>query len=190
MKYGCVLLCLAAQAATAETWSYWVQPCTEELARKSGCEAGDTELAHWALDAWQASRSGKLSFERAASEAKARLRIYWAHGAMGLYGEARPIRVDGQRGAEVYVLPDITQLGPGIAAMGRQDRLFRHAVVYLTCLHESGHAIGLDHTRDFDDIMYSFRYGGDIVEYFARYRRLLAGRDDIRKHAGIVLKVK
>ena len=189
MKCWCIVLLLCGQAA-AETWSYWVQPCTEDLARKSSCEPGDTELARWALDAWQAARGGKLSFERSGSETKARLRIYWAHGAMGLYGEARPIEVDGQRGAEVYVLPDITQLGPEIAAMARKDHLFRHAVVYLTCLHESGHAIGLDHTRDFDDIMYSFRYGGDIVEYFSRYRRLLAARDDIRKHAGIVLKAK
>jgi hypothetical protein len=33
--------------------------------------------------------------------------------------------------------------------------------------------------------MYSFRYGGDITEYFGRYRRLLKTRGDIAKHAGI-----
>ena len=33
--------------------------------------------------------------------------------------------------------------------------------------------------------MYSFQYGGDIPEYFGRYRRLLAVRADIHKHAGM-----
>jgi hypothetical protein len=33
--------------------------------------------------------------------------------------------------------------------------------------------------------MYSFQYGGDIAEYFGRYRRKLAARADIRKHSGM-----
>ena len=33
--------------------------------------------------------------------------------------------------------------------------------------------------------MYSFQYGGDIEEYFGRYRRKLAVREDIRKNAGM-----
>ena len=54
-----------------------------------------------------------------------------------------------------------------------------------TILHESGHALGLEHTSAFADIMYNFQYGGDIPEYFGRYRRQLQERSDIRKHAGI-----
>ena len=85
--------------------------------------------------------------------------------------------VDGQRGAEVYVLPTTGQSGG--------DPLLRDAIVYLTCLHESGHALGLEHTDQFADIMYSFQFGGDIAEYFGRYRRLLKSRADIAKHAGM-----
>lgn len=33
--------------------------------------------------------------------------------------------------------------------------------------------------------MYSFGYGGDIVEYFARYRRRVGLRDDIRSVSGL-----
>ena len=46
------------------------------------------------------------------------------------------------------------------------DKLLRDAIVYLTCLHETGHALGLQHTDAFADIMYSFQYGGDIDGIF------------------------
>jgi matrixin len=182
---GFVWLLLAA--AASDPWTWWIQPCTKDLAAESACEAGDSELAEWALHAWQSSSGGKLSFTRTMSEDKARLRFYWAAGAAGLYGETRPLRVEGQDGAAIYVLPDLTQLGPDIAVAGKKDRLFRHSVVYLTFLHESGHALGHPHTRDFDSIMYSFGYGGDILEYFARYRRKLSAREDIPRQAGIRL---
>ena len=72
-------------------------------------------------------------------------------------------RFEGHLGAEVYVRPSPLPVNG--------DRLLRDAIVYLTCLHESGHALGLSHTAVFADIMYSFQYGGDIEEYFGRYRR-------------------
>jgi hypothetical protein len=33
--------------------------------------------------------------------------------------------------------------------------------------------------------MYSFQFGGDIDEYFGRYRRKLTTREDIRKNSGM-----
>ena len=182
---GPVLALLTQAPGRAETYAYWVQPCTVKVAQESKCQAVDTELAEWALQAWQQAAGSGLTFVKAPEENKARLRIYWASGASGLYGEAVPILVDGQRGAAVHVLPDIAELGRDIADAGGKDVLFRHAIVYLTCLHESGHAIGLNHTRDYNDIMYAFGYGGDIVEYFARYRRKLASREDIRNNPGM-----
>jgi predicted Zn-dependent protease len=104
---------------------------------------------------------------------------------MRLYGEARPTVVDGKRGAAIYVNPDVAQLGDDIYAVASRDRLLRDAIVYLTCLHESGHALGLSHTGKFEDIMYSFGFGGDIVEYFERYRRKIAAREDIRTQSAI-----
>ena len=180
-----LLLLFAAALSGAETHPYWIEPCSRQLSRESGCDPSDPELAEWALQAWQTAGAGRLAFVRVGDEQKARIRIYWVGGHLGLYGETRPIVVDGKPGAAVYVRPDMGQLGPEIDSAGRKDRLFRHAIVYLTCLHESGHAIGLPHTAAFNDIMYSFGYGGDILEYFARYRRKLAAREDIRKHSGM-----
>jgi hypothetical protein len=168
------LVLLAAPASPARTLRYWVEACPVS---SGTCRAGDPQLAQWALDAWQKVSGGKLAFEPAATRERAHIRILWTGGREGLYGEARPIEVDGVRGAEVYVLPPPT-------GAYENDPLLRDAIVYLTCLHETGHALGLPHTAAFDDIMYNFQYGGDIAEYFGRYRRQLASRADIPKHSG------
>jgi hypothetical protein len=163
--------------AAAVVYTFWVQPCAE--APKSGCVAADEELAVWALGAWEEASQGRLRFTRESDERKAQLRFYWTPAHLSLYGEARPIEVGGRRGAEIHVRPEIA--GPE----GRRDILWRDTIVYLTCLHESGHALGLPHTDRFDDIMYSFAFGGDIREYFARYRRALKSRDGIRRQPGM-----
>src|SRR6185295_12870332 len=89
------------------------------------------------------------------------------------------------RGAVVFVRPDTDALGSEIARRTRADALLRDGIVYLTCLHELGHALGLPHTNDFRDVMYYFGFGGDIVEYFSRYRADLRTREDIRKVSGL-----
>jgi hypothetical protein len=144
----------------------------------------DRQLAQWALDAWQRAAGSGLRLTPT-PEAAARVRLYWAGPQSGRYGEMRALQVDGRVGAAVYIRPDTTSLGPDIHALATSDPLFRDTVVYLTCVHELGHAFGLEHTADFRDIMYSFEYGGNIVEYFSRYRRQLKSRDDIARVSGM-----
>jgi hypothetical protein len=156
-----------------------------EPAAGASARAEDTDLAHWALEAWERAAAGALKFVPAASEREALVRVYWVPAAAGQYGEMRPLEVDGRRGAAVYIRPDTTALGPEIAAQARTDALFRDTVVYLTCLHELGHALGLAHTAEFADVMYFFGFGGDIGEFFGRYRRTLEQRGDIRGSAGL-----
>jgi predicted Zn-dependent protease len=117
---------------------------------------------------------------------QANIRLHWADSEQGQYGETRAFVSDGMRGAEVYVRPDLRAMGPDIFASASQDALLRETIVYLTCLHETGHALGLSHTADFADIMYFFGYDkGDVREYFGRYRRKLRDRADIVKNSGI-----
>ena len=144
----------------------------------------DRDLASWALQAWERSTNGLLRFEPG-PESSALLRVYWVPSTFGLYGEMRPIVVDGRRGAAVYIRPAPDALGEQIAARSREDPLFRDTVVYLTCLHELGHALGLEHTAEFSDIMYFFGFGGDILGFFGRYRDELRSRDDIANVSGL-----
>jgi hypothetical protein len=186
---ACVLWAMLAGAASAapaaEVYSYWIQPCTKDVAARSGCDAADPELARWALEAWQKAAGSGLQFVTADGEDHARICIYWLGRRPQLYGDAHQEFLNGRRVWVLEVQPDLSQFGPRIAAAGEKDRLFRETVVYLTCLHEIGHALYLPHTDDFADIMYSFQFGGDVVEYFSRYRRVLKARPDIREHAGI-----
>ena len=151
---------------------------------RAGFRATDRELAGWAMAAWQRHAGTALRLD-AAPESTAMVRLYWANPREGQYGEMRPLIVQGRNGAAVYIRPDMDGLGPEIAQRASVDDLLRDSIVYLTCLHELGHALGLSHTASFPDIMYFFGYGGDIVEYFSRYRRQLRSRADIARVSGL-----
>lgn len=150
----------------------------------SAYRAGDAELARWALEDWAGAANGTLRFEPA-PEGEALIRIYFVPANAGQYGEVRAIEVDGRRGAAVFVRPDTRAFGPPIAADAASDPLLRDTIVYLTCLHELGHALGLSHTDRYADIMYFFGYGGDIPGYFSRYREKLERRADIADVSGL-----
>jgi hypothetical protein len=150
----------------------------------TGFRPSDRQLAMWALDAWRRSAADVLRFEPAA-ESDAIIRLYWAGRSEGQFGEMQPLTVGGRPGAAVFIRPDMESFGPDIARRGQADSLFRDSIVYLTCLHELGHALGLVHTRDFRDVMYFFGYGGDIGEFFGRYRAQLHVRDDIATVSGL-----
>ncbi len=152
--------------------------------RRTGFVPGDRQLAEWALDAWRRTAEARVHLAPSA-EPQARIRIYWAPPGVGQYGETQAILLDGKRGANVFIHPDMDSLGPDIALRTQMDPLLRDAIVYLTCLHELGHAFGLEHTDGFDDIMYSFEYGGNIAEYFGRYRRQIHSRADIATVPGL-----
>ncbi len=145
----------------------------------------DAELARWALEDWARALDGDLQFHVVDAEDEALVRIRFVPPGGGQYGEMLALNVAGKRGAAVFVRPDTQALGPVIAQRAAEDSLFRETIVYLTCLHELGHALGLPHTDAYADIMYAFGFGGDIEEYFMRYRRKISSRSEIADQTGL-----
>jgi matrixin len=159
---------------TTRPITYYIADGTGE----AGYRRSDLELAQWAFEAWARIAATPFRLEPAA-ESSALVRLYWAAPRGTQLGEMRPLTVEGRRGAAVYIRPDLNAFGETIARRAAADFLLRESIVYLTCLHELGHAFGLAHSRDFDDIMYSLRYGGDTLRYFGRYREQLRTRNDL-----------
>jgi hypothetical protein len=150
-----------------------------------GYRPEDRELARMAFDAWSRETTGRLRFTEARTRSEALVLLEWANAQTGAFGVTQRVEVRGKPGAVVVVMPDVRQLGEPLATRATGDALLRETIVYLTCVHEIGHAAGMPHTRNFDDIMYSFGYGGDIVNYFSRYRARLKTREDIARNSGL-----
>jgi hypothetical protein len=177
MVVACALIAgLAAHAALSAQRTFALDPLDStgrvtyfigEGTPESQYRPQDRELAAWALAAWARSTGGAIRFE-SSREQDALVRVHWVNEREGLYGEMRPLFVNGRRGAEVFVRPDTEGLGGEIARLARTDPLMRDTIVYLTCVHELGHAMGLDHTANFSDIMYFFGFGGDIPGFSNR----------------------
>jgi Matrixin len=140
----------------------WVDP--------RNAPAGADALVERAMTTWTQAAGGHFKLEKTAARNAAAVRVTFV-GADGNYGEAHP-RIDRVTGAiveaDVHIAGDIAG-----------DEITRRVIVYLTALHELGHALGLPHTDVFADIMYSFRQPDDGERYFGAYRRRLRSVDDI-----------
>jgi hypothetical protein len=131
---------------------------------------GAEALVDRALTTWNAAGDGRFLLRKEPSRDAAGIRVRFAQ-ADGIYGETSP-RIDRATGfiasADVLIAGDIAG-----------DAMQQRIVIYLTALHELGHALGLPHTDAFDDIMYSFRRPDDGPRYFGAYRRRLRASEDI-----------
>jgi hypothetical protein len=130
------------------------------------------QLVERAMQTWGTASDGAFTLRRTFVESDAGIRVYF-NGAGGNYGETRP-HVNRATG-----LIDEAEVAIAADAPIQVDPVTRDIIVYLTALHELGHALGLEHTANFDDIMYLFRQPGDGPRYFGNYRRLLRSADDI-----------
>jgi hypothetical protein len=113
-----VLLALLGMCVLpAADTSYWVEPCTDPT---TSCVTPDSDLARWALQAWQEASGGRLHFVPVTDRAQGLIRLVWATPSQGLYGETMAISVGGRQGAQINVR---------IADGGTKDPLMRDTLV-------------------------------------------------------------
>ena len=129
------------------------------------------QLVERAMRTWTTASNGAFTMRRTFLATETGIRIYF-NAAGGNSGETRP-HIDANG------LIDAAEVNIAADAPIEVDPLARGIIVYLTALHELGHALGLEHTRNFDDIMYLFRQPGDGPRYFGNYRKLVKSADDI-----------
>jgi hypothetical protein len=142
-----------------------------------GSRIGDDELATWAFQEWERAAGGTIRLERIAEESEAMIRLYWLSWAPAKYGEMKPQVASRPQSALVFVRPDTHAKHKTLGSAAAKDRLLRDTIVYLTTLHEIGHAFGLGHTDAEEDVM---RTEG-AADNFRRYRQRLKTRADIAK---------
>jgi hypothetical protein len=164
-------LAMAAAGGPARRWSkgetirVWVDP--------RHAPAGGDALVQRAMQTWVDASAGRLTFARERRQQDATLRVRFVTYGDGLYGGTAP-HVDPRTGSIASADVMISR-GDDVAA----SPVDRSVTIYLTALHELGHALGLQHTDDFSTIMYRFRQPNESKRYFSTYRALLRSADDI-----------
>ena len=126
-------------------------------------------LVEKAMKTWTAAAAGRFTLVKA-WETTAPVRVHF-FSADYRYGVTAP-RVDPATGY-------IVKAEVAVAADAGRDALERQIIVYLTALHELGHALGMEHTGDINTIMYLFREPDDGEKFFGAYRRKLKSAEDI-----------
>jgi hypothetical protein len=147
--------------ATGGVIRVWVDPMQ--------APPGGDLLVERAMTTWTTAAAGRFTLQRIGDQG-APVRVHFMSTDYR-YGVTAP-RVNPQSGR-------IERAEVQVAADAGRDILERRIIVYLTALHELGHALGLEHTDDITSIMYLFRLPGDGDRFFGAYRQRLKSADDI-----------
>ena len=162
------MLLFLVQLSAARHWApgarvaVWVDP--------NHAPPGAAMLVGRAMKNWTDASRGQLTLVAAKTRDEAAIRVFFV-SSDNVYGEAAP-RVDPQTGF-------IGQADVAINSAVPADSLDAGIILYLTALHELGHALGLPHSDTFSAIMYRFRRPDDGARYFGAFKKKVRSLDDV-----------
>ncbi|MFI5184073.1 MAG: matrixin family metalloprotease [Vicinamibacteria bacterium] len=128
------------------------------------------EMVRRAFRVWEGASGAAFTFRETDAFPPAGIRVRFVNDDEN-FGETMPYLDTRTREivkADVLVNRDIAG-----------DPLQKKMVVYLTALHEIGHALGLGHTDRWGCIMYKFQRSTDPPRVFVGYRQKLRSEADI-----------
>jgi hypothetical protein len=170
MKTAVAILALLVAAQTVPARRHWArgEAIRVWIDTVDSPPNGQT-LVERAMRTWTRAAEGRFTLEKIETR-DAPVRVHFM-AADYRYGVTAP-RLDPKTGL-------IVRAEVGVASDAGRTPLERSIIVYLTALHELGHALGLEHTNDITTIMYLFREPGDGERFFGAYARRVKTFDDI-----------
>jgi len=142
---------------------------------------GDPELVRWAMQEWEVAAAGAFRLVASDDEGTSLIRIYWVSWTQAIGGEARPIRSNGRITSTIFLRPGTAMMRKAFSDRVARDPLLRDVMVYHLALHEIGHALGLPHSANPQDVMAAGTGEKQIMATYDRYRTIISTRDDIRR---------
>jgi len=133
-------------------------PPDSAMSKLAGYKVGDAQLLRNAFDTWQKQSNGKIQFTFEQTESKADITCTWVSEQAQLQSKDAAGVCERSVNNSGHILRanlKLLTLTPGNYRRTFNDDVARKRCIATLCLHEIGHSIGLNHSSNKQDIMWT-----------------------------------